>query len=191
MRKYERWIIYPISITGTIIALVALFKNCPRTDGLDYIGVIVGILALLVTALIGWQIFSIVNIEKIKENVEKTFIDTFIKTEESKMELYASLCEMYIHEMEKEYSDKTSFNYVMNHLYLIITLENLGEYTRCDKSIISLLNRVNSIKPIKSTKEKITLIFKLINRASLGKSNNSALLMELTKAFIDEKNGMT
>ena len=77
MKHWERWIIYPLFVIIAIISLASLCQEHPRTAGFDYIGVIVGILTLLVTALIGGQVVNYLTFEnrinrKIKDAKEKT-----------------------------------------------------------------------------------------------------------------------
>ncbi|MDD3040152.1 hypothetical protein [Bacteroides sp.] len=62
-----------LSIAAIIFSIVAICVSLPSSPelGIDYIGVIVGILSFLVTLLIGWQIYNAVTIEKrIKSEVE-------------------------------------------------------------------------------------------------------------------------
>ena len=71
-----------LSIAAIICSVVAICVSLPSAPelGMDYIGVIVGILSLLVTMLIGWQIYNAVTIEKrIKDEVDRTRneIDTY------------------------------------------------------------------------------------------------------------------
>lgn len=64
-----------LSIAAIICSVVAICVSLPSAPelGIDYIGVIVGILSFLVTLLIGWQIYNAVTIEKrIKGEVERT-----------------------------------------------------------------------------------------------------------------------
>lgn len=173
-----------ISVISIALSIYATFI-CDKRIEADWMSILIGILALLVTTLIGWQIFSIVKIDKIKNDIKERYNDIYILTENEKIELYATMSEMYISQMEKKFNDITSFRYAMNHLYLIITLDNLNEYKRCEKSISSLIKRINKIKPIKLSKERRLLLFKLISRASQCKTNNAKEIMELTKAFID------
>ena len=58
-----------LSITAIVIVSTKYF---PRTNlGFDYLGLIVGILGMLVTILIGWDIYKAVSIDKvIKKNKE-------------------------------------------------------------------------------------------------------------------------
>lgn len=70
MKKYRNIVILILSVISTIISIIAICRVYPNTSelGLDYQGIIVGILALLVTALIGWQIYIAINVkEELKE----------------------------------------------------------------------------------------------------------------------------
>lgn len=70
MKKYRNIVILILSVISTLISIIAICRVCPNTSelGLDYQGIIVGILALLVTALIGWQIYISINVkEELKE----------------------------------------------------------------------------------------------------------------------------
>lgn len=60
------WIALGLSAIAIIVSIIAICIACPHVPelGFDYQGVIVGILALLVTMLIGWNIFSIIDIRK-------------------------------------------------------------------------------------------------------------------------------
>lgn len=52
-----------VSLIAIALSVIALIRSCPNTNmSFDYMGVIVGILSLLVTVLIGWNIFYALNI---------------------------------------------------------------------------------------------------------------------------------
>ena len=55
-----------LSIAAIVCSVVAICVSLPSAPelGIDYIGVIVGILSLLVTMLIGWQIWNVIAIDK-------------------------------------------------------------------------------------------------------------------------------
>ena len=55
-----------LSIAAIICSVVAICVSLPSAPelGIDYIGVIVGSLSLLVTMLIGWQIWNVIAIDK-------------------------------------------------------------------------------------------------------------------------------
>lgn len=69
----KNWISFTISIVAIIISVVALAIIIPSDlseAGLDfdYIGAIIGVLSFLVTLLIGYQIYTVINVkEELKE----------------------------------------------------------------------------------------------------------------------------
>lgn len=70
-------VLVSFSFLLTTVNVVLLCVICPRKDvfldGLyfDYSGVIVAIFSLLVTILIGWNIYSVLDIKQISQEVEK------------------------------------------------------------------------------------------------------------------------
>ena len=65
-----------ITIALSVSAIgIVIFNHYPRTDlDFDYLGLIVGILALLVTVLIGWQIINVITIRKEMRKIVKLSI---------------------------------------------------------------------------------------------------------------------
>lgn len=55
-----------LSIAAIICSVIAICVSLPSAPnlGMDYIGVIIGILSLLVTMLIGWQIYNVITVDK-------------------------------------------------------------------------------------------------------------------------------
>lgn len=69
MKTHERWLVYPFLSISVIASVIAICRTHPRVElGFDYIGLIVGILALLVTMLIGWQIWNLIDFDKRVKN---------------------------------------------------------------------------------------------------------------------------
>lgn len=65
-------IYYLVSAINAISCIILLCVICPRIEnlGFDYIGVIVAILALLITLLIGWNIWSLIDIKDIRKEFD-------------------------------------------------------------------------------------------------------------------------
>lgn len=66
MKKYYKIVHSIISAINAMSSIILLCILCPRINnlGFDYIGIIVAILALLVTLLIGWNIFTALDFRK-------------------------------------------------------------------------------------------------------------------------------
>ena len=71
-----------LSIAAIICSVVAICVSLPSAPelGMDYIGVIVGILSLLVTMLIGWQIWNVIAIDKKIDGKAKQTSDSLTKS---------------------------------------------------------------------------------------------------------------
>lgn len=60
------------SFAAIIMSIIALAKCAPSSNlHADYIGVIVGILAILVTVLVGWQVFTLIEIKSVLRRVDR------------------------------------------------------------------------------------------------------------------------
>lgn len=60
------------SFAAIIMSIIALAKCAPSSNlHADYIGVIVGILAVLVTVLVGWQVFTLIEIKSVLRRVDR------------------------------------------------------------------------------------------------------------------------
>ena len=59
-----------LSIISIIISIIAICISCYRTNnlGFDYLGLLVGILALLVTIILGWNIYTAIHLNEIMDN---------------------------------------------------------------------------------------------------------------------------
>lgn len=68
----KNWISTTISIVSLSIAIVALAKTAPIKDlDFDYYGAIIGVLSFLVTLLMGYQIYTVINVKKEMDEVRK------------------------------------------------------------------------------------------------------------------------
>ena len=75
MGKFVNIILVIANIIILVFNVHFLCNEYPRGENLDldYIGVIVGILSLLVTALLGWQIFNAITFENRIKKLEKKY----------------------------------------------------------------------------------------------------------------------
>lgn len=72
--KYTQTILSVIAITLSIIAICVTYPR--RTDSsLDYFGIIVGILGILVAILVGWQLYNALNLKELVNQTENAKLD--------------------------------------------------------------------------------------------------------------------
>lgn len=60
-----------MSSIAIIVAIIAIIISAPRAYDLsfDYYGVIIGVLSLLVTALLGWNIYALIDFNRARQEV--------------------------------------------------------------------------------------------------------------------------
>ena len=118
-----------LSIVALIISVIALCRTCPRTVSLsfDYLGVIIGILSVLVTVVIGWNIYSILDIKnlrsendgKIKKLEEKFYNNAYTGLAQT----HLSFANSYVIDLSEKDSSKSKNQrvglFILHYLYTI------------------------------------------------------------------------
>lgn len=86
---------YYISILSLIVSGIAIGVSCYRTKELsmDYMGVIVGILSLLVTALLTWNIYTVIDVKSIREDYEE--LKSKMDTEKKRLRDYVNIIQNF------------------------------------------------------------------------------------------------
>lgn len=112
--KKESWAL-GLSIVAITLSITATCIAAYRTPELefDYQGVIVGVLSLLVTALIGWNIYNIIDFNKkaeelsTKTNVISSIMNTQLKEQDRMGLLWKIRCLTYTcHSSRRSLADK-------------------------------------------------------------------------------------
>ena len=121
-------------IVISIISILSLIRSFyyDVSLGIDYSGILVGILAALCTVLIGWQIYTIIDFNKRRKDLEE---------HEKKL---MSIIEMQVDEFSRKIKDErdtarleTAF---LGHLLLLI----IGK--RREKIVLEAFDRINQIE---------------------------------------------
>lgn len=160
----------------------------PRNVNLniDYLGVIVGVLGILFCVLIGWNIFSVVNINNMAEDIVRE--REIIQSERANLtneirktltEEYSLMATSYENEIKKgkiEYAEPFIFFAVL----LLLQLDKINDIKRmediCDK-ILNYEKRFNSITLEHNTKIMIC------RNISLIKSNDEKFIQVRNLVF--------
>lgn len=72
MRQFLKYIQFIVSTVAITLSIIAICVSYPRSadSNLDYIGIIVGILGILVAILIGWQLYNALNLKELVNQTE-------------------------------------------------------------------------------------------------------------------------
>lgn len=115
------------SLAAIIMGVIALATRYPRTDlSLDYMGVIVGILTLLVTALIGWQVFNAIENVKTLRKMEdlEAKLKEQIKLSEMNTQAMFDFAEAHRLEQEARRSTDRAYQYGCHARALLLYLKS-------------------------------------------------------------------
>ena len=187
MSKYGNTITLILSAISIMVSVAALCRTYPHTSGLgmDYQGVIVGMLALLVTILIGWQIYTAINVKEelkdikdLRREINKQERDIYIRSTNNLFEFQSAMFMMYDNKKEKSNSD--IFQLYLHGISSIYHLCSLGKQNECTSIVNILIARKSILMSEKFQKEQIdSLMDILLSAMDISKVENAVLLVNL------------
>lgn len=187
MSKYRNTITLILSAISIMVSVAALCRTYPHTSdlGMDYQGVIVGILALLVTILIGWQIYTAINVKEelkdikdLRREINKQERDIYIRSTNNLFEFQSAMFMMYDNKKEKSNSD--IFQLYLHGISSIYHLCSLGKQNECTSIVNILIARKSILMSEKFQKEQIdSLMDILLSAMDISKVENAVLLVNL------------
>ena len=187
MSKYGNTITLILSAISIMVSVAALCRTYPHTSdlGMDYQGVIVGMLALLVTILIGWQIYTAINVKEelkdikdLRREINKQERDIYIRSTNNLFEFQSAMFMMYDNKKEKSNSD--IFQLYLHGISSIYHLCSLEKQNECTSIVNILIARKSILMSEKFQKEQIdSLMDILLSAMDISKVENAVLLVNL------------
>lgn len=187
MSKYGNTITLILSAISIMVSVAALCRTYPHTSdlGMDYQGGIVGMLALLVTILIGWQIYTAINVKEelkdikdLRREINKQERDIYIRSTNNLFEFQSAMFMMYDNKKEKSNSD--IFQLYLHGISSIYHLCSLGKQNECTSIVNILIARKSILMSEKFQKEQIdSLMDILLSAMDISKVENAVLLVNL------------
>lgn len=126
-----------------VCSLIALCRTFPVSSDFDYMGIITSIFSLLVTVLIGWNIYTIIDVKSIRKDFE-----TWKKGIDKEINTYKTDCENKIKE-NKDYAD-TKYDEIQKRVNMIDFYGNNA-------------GKILNVTFDSTTKEKLSTMTSLIN----------------------------
>ena len=130
-------IIYFMFFATFVVSFVSLGMSCGREEwknGMDYLGVIVGILALLVTVLIGLQLYNYIYA---RENIE-------------------SMMNEAIHKMESDYKHTTAARDIFSNRFVMVVSDyDCARITDCIVNALAEVHKCNNVDMSRNTLDYI------------------------------------
>ena len=175
--KKENWAL-GLSIVAMTIAIIATCIAAYRTPelGFDYQGVIVGILSLLVTVLIGWNIYTFIDIKGTSQKIDKFRAEFEGKIKKSSLETQF--------DVKKEMMRVVPILIARQHGDLISSLQFMFKAFHENKNLISHL--INDMKGTLKVEEIEDFLHEFLSYSEEEKHQRYAgmqnVLLELLKA---------
>lgn len=150
MNKRTIIILFVVSIVLSISALCVSLLRCEPITA-EWMGVLVGILSFAVTILLGWQIYTLMDIRKIQKEVKDNKAEVGLKAERSLAETHYALC--LFHEakidglLENESIVLTS--YIQSSALAMFHFSSCGEYRIAQTICCKVTDVLNSSMDVK------------------------------------------
>lgn len=176
--KKDNLALWIISIAALGFSIFAAL-SCDKRIEFDWMGILVGILALLTTALIGWQILVIWNIRDIQKKIKEEKNAITLRSEENEVEINATLVLFYRELLKTDSSEDLIAKFLMSYLYLIVHEANLGDFQRCEREILSFSKDIKKLKAIPIRKEYKEALYRILKQiCSKSPIRNTHVLIE-------------
>lgn len=162
-----------LSSIAIVISIITICLALPRREvSLDYLGLITGILGVLVTVLIGWNIYMIIDFRQEKENLKQYFEEqkksvrsvgndllATYKNQLSNGALYEkSIADIYARLMVPKDMASLSYEYFFHVLGAIVTASQAENYDACNiwiKEMKNILASAGQVALLKSSKQHL------------------------------------
>ena len=153
-------------------------------DTWNVILVILSILSLLATALIGWQIFSVIKIEQIKKSVkqtEKRNLQSMLKSQYLSSKAMASYYYTYINNDKYDITD-WNYYFIDETISMINYLLALDKTNDANKEVNALISTIKHDKIYIERKNKVDLLSRINDlRGKIEDTLYLALILEIER----------
>lgn len=185
-----------------MISIITICLTLPRTEiSIDYLGLITGMLGVLVTVLIGWNIYMIIDFRQEKENLKQYFEDQKKSVRSAETSLYVtyknqlsngalyekSIADIYARLMVPKDMASLSYEYFFHVLGAIVTASQAENYDACNTWIKEMKNILASAGQVvlpKSNKQHLVTTL-----LQIRKSDKLVGLEELVGLIAEIKEG--
>lgn len=166
-----------ISIISLLISIIAICVTCPNSEKLnfDYQGVLVGILSMLVTVLIGWNIYSIIDIKKIRDELYATKANSVFNAEKNNAITCHAVSDYYYHVLLKSDPLGVEYQFLYYRISELFHVSKIGDIETCNvivKVLLEMIKTPEDIHILQSCKDRlIGLLSKVDGKENILKYN--------------------
>lgn len=184
----NKWnILTGISIISLMLSLISICIAAYRTPelGFDYQGIIVGLLSLLITVLIGWQILSVIDIRRIKNDVLNLNLENYTRSEKNIVEIQISLSQYYLNRGIETNDRDIVFKYLLHSISAIVHQERINDINGANAMVNTIIASVPDPNNVLLTQVQknslIELIFLFRKNPNIHNTGNLLSLVTMMK----------
>lgn len=162
--KKENWI-FGLSTLSVVISIIAICFSLYRTPMLnfDYMGALVGILSILTTILIGWQIYTFIDIKRHSQDLQKISTGASLEIQRSMAVSENANWEIYHYLLLNKDPLGLDYRFIYHGIACLYHTSLLGDITTCNIIVKSILECIINPESITITKSSKSNILKLIS----------------------------
>lgn len=133
-----------ISLIALALSITTLCNAYPRELGLDYLGLILGVLSILVTTLLGWNIYTLIDFNQTRKQINQveTKLSSSLETSLYEVQMTA----FFVFHQKKDKTSEDYFHLWLHGLSAMSHLTRVGKYQDCSDLSKMLLSEVDSLK---------------------------------------------
>jgi len=131
-----------MSIAISIIAIVLVIFEIEPLD-FNLFSALITVLSVLVTCLLGWQIFSIINLNELTKEIETSKKQILYLNNNVLAQNSMAFSDFYYHLNFKDDTSRIEYNYLFYRLSSILHSSKNGDIETCNVVVKSLLEHVN------------------------------------------------
>lgn len=139
-------ILFVTSIALSFAAICLSYLRCEPIT-MDWMGVLVGVLSFLVTILLGWQIYTLLDIQKIQREVKRKDEGIYKRSEKNLAETHMALWAFYLTNMtEGDIAENSHYGFVQSGVATIVHFSRCGDYAKADSVASRLIQFLPKLK---------------------------------------------
>ena len=156
------WIMCAVSLILSVTAVCMAYYHTPDL-GFDYQGVIVGVLSLLVTVLIGWNIYNLIDLNNTRKTVSSLLSETTSSLNKNMAITDHSFWMVYHYLLLNKDPMGLDYQFLYHGMSCLFHTSMFGDIKTCNVIVKAMLECVTKPQNITITRQGKMEILKLVS----------------------------
>lgn len=160
--KKENWAL-GLSIVAMLLSGYAAFV-CDKRVEADWMGILVGILALLVTVMLGWNIYSLIDIRNLRKEISNERTKAYIESERNVATMFMAISDYYYSILagKQQPESEKIYKYIFNRVSSILHASRINDFETC-RVIVKVLFETIHPENIEMSEKNKQYLFDLLS----------------------------